>query len=875
MPQKCQTILLGIGDTGQRVVRQYLAEYGDTIQLKRDTGGKVVVLSHGKPLERHVADDGAFGHSSSEQGLLDQIAAAFETLLGDRPVRDFGQTYYLDVFVCGAWRDEEFRNNLPLVLPFIERLAHERYASIFNPGEDLRNARLLVHPLALSVNMPRETSRQRICRLLVNIDRWHQDLADVGRAVIPRFFLYDGFTNNIQLNEAEVVGITAHFVGLCTRGGVRADREFRQLLNFSTYTEDFFCVLNLATIYFAREHFRRHALRLIAAEFYGMLTEKPDLRIVPGADRQVEAGGIKQLIREDILGSRLLRHAAGSDHYRSLILDKMLAYDQKIDPRTPALEEHLARIFSLRKTFPADPPNYPPETLERFFDRRWLYHLLDSCYPPPGQDVATAYETAAAELRELWNRELKRILDRLDRGLGDLLGSGEANFSLNTFSAALHRCHGDSILPARQQLTARAAKLPQRRWRFTTVRDIWARVRAQIWNFIPAHAIKYWLPFLSALSALQLLALYRFGLTFLDPNTEGAQLLQNVNRHPVLLPTLIAVSIALSLPVLGVVYLFKRRRLKRYLDTAPADTTEEYPDVVDDDAPELVGSGEFEGLLPSVGSVMARKTGVWWNKQETLGAIGLVQGVLRLIDLKVQRIRETAERVLRRIEESIAAEAGRQKPRLVSELYFSDHLLDPELADTFAGKINNSFSIKISAQNVARRLHKAGVESFLVNAADPEYVLAEAEREVPFFDDGCIFAQPVFEANLAANLRLFLAGLSDRLSHGQIFHFLASQEQDKLIEDTQILVVCPSEALGILQDIEKETQRNYKKILSCELDHIWGLRIIRDVSTQSILRYMNPDLSTQDIERLIDEWLGSLADESGEQPPWSELKVEQ
>lgn len=874
MPQKCQTILLGIGDLGQKVVRQYAAEYGCTKESEDRNRAKVIALSHGERPPPAGAACRPVLYSRTRDELLDRLAEAFASMLGDRPVRDFGHTYYLDVFVCGAWRDEEFRRLLPLVLPFVERLAHERYASVFNPGEDTRNARLLLHPVALSVNMPRESSRSQIARLLANIDQWHTGLAGIGRAVIPRFFIYDGFTNNIQLNDAEIVGITANFVGLCTRGGVRADRDFRQLLNFSSYGEDFFCVMNLATIYFPREHFQQRALDLIVGEFHALLTAKPDLRVSVGADLQEGPTGLDPLVRDDILGSPLLRHGVGADDYRKSILERMLRYRQTIDANSPALEDGLTRIFAQGDTFPADPQAYPPETLERFFDRRWLHHLLDSCYPPPGRDVAAAYTERATRLRRLWNRDLKRIMDRLEHELGDLLGAGQCNFSLNSFSAALHRAHDASVLPARRSLMEAAVRLPQRRWRFTATRDIWARLRSQIWNYIPLHAIKYWLPFLAALSALPLLAAFRFGLTFLDSDTEGARLLHRLDAHPFLLPALMLASLGISLPILGVVYLFKRRRLKRYLDTTPSDLPEDYAAVTDDDAPELVGRGDFDGLLPSVGSVMARKTGMWWYKQEALGALGLVQGMLRLVSLRVTRLRETAETVLRLVDEQKAAAARMETARLTHNLYFSDYLLNPDLADAFGNQVNNSLSCRISAQNIAQRLHRDGLDAFLLRVADAERVRAEAAMEVPFFEHGNIFALPDFERHVAVSLRIFLCGLADRLSHGQIFHFLASQEQDKLIEDTQILLVCPAEALGLLQHLERENRFGYKTILSRDRDHIWGLRIIRDVSIQSVLRYMHPELSAAEIERNLAAWLGVQAEATLPPRPWSELQVD-
>jgi hypothetical protein len=476
-------------------------------------------------------------------------------------------------------------------------------------------------------------------------------------------------------------------------------------------------------------------------------------------------------------------------------------------------------------------------------------------------------------MRRAWYDELEKICKLVDENLRGLLGPGQANYSLNTFCAALQLCGSEIVEPARAELLDQADELPARRWRFSAVRDIWARMRGQIWNFIPFYAIKYWVPLLAVLSSVQLLAVYRFALTRLDPDTEGARLLQQVNQHPMFLPALMVISLVVSLPVLLVVYLLKHRRLKRYLNTEAVSGVPKMVPELGEDGPELVESGDFQGVMPSAGGLMARKAGTWWNKHENLGAIGLVQGMLKVVEMRVDALKKKAELVLVRLNELRNRGMNTTSGPSRGGLYFNDDLLDPEEVAEFTRQVNKNFSIKISAQNIAGRLHDRGVGEFLDCVVDEEVVLEEILREIPFFANGSVFLVPGFEPEVAKRLKSFVRVLPDRLSHGQIFHFLASEEQDKLIENTEILLVAPQEAQGALDRIGPEVAVEARRVISRDPDHVWGLRLIRDINTESMIRYMRPDLDTGRVRALIAEWVGIEPRRPDENQPWIELRA--
>lgn len=875
MSQKCQAIVIGIGPIGEQVVDQFLADYGKYrgMGLENTVPEQIAIISHREGGRVHDPIDGCRFFSHDEQSLLENIARAFDYLLGDRPVSAFGFSYYLDVYLCGAWMDGDFRFHLPLVLTFLERLGHERYGSIFNSREDRRNARLLVHPLALSINMPREPSRDEISPLLARIAHWHDELTAEGREIVPRFFVYDGFTNNIQLNHREIVDITANFVGMCTRSGVRADADFRGMLNFAPYAEDFFSVLSLATIQFARNKFRKIAVDMILDKLFEILLEKPELKGDDPNTNPLLASKIAYMVNSEIMGSALLPRKPAKDHYRKLILNQMFEFEGKPDTNRPLVERGIVELYQNRVTFPTDCYRYPPEALERFFDRNWLDHLFECCYPEKGRGVAIGLSETALGVRRAWYDELEKICKLVDDNLRGLLGPGQANYSLNTFCAALQLCRSEIVEPARAELLVKADELPAPRWRFSAVRDIWARMRGQIWNFIPIYAIKFWLPLLAVLSSVQLLAIYRFALTRLDPDTEGARLLALVNQHPMFLPALIVVSLIVSLPAMLVVYLLRRHRLKRYLNTDAVSGVPEMVPELGEDGPELVESGDFHGVMPSAGGLMARKAGTWWNKHENLGAIGLVQGMLKVVEMRVDALNKKAELVLVRLNEIRDRRMDSTLALSQGGLYFNDDLLVPEVVGDFARHVNKNFSIKISAQNIAGRLHDRGVGEFLDCVVDEEVVLEEILQEIPFFANGSVFLVPGFESEVVKRLKSFVRVLPDRLSHGQIFHFLASEEEDKLIENTEILLVAPQEAQGALDRIGPEAAVVARRVISRDPDHVWGLRLIRDINIESMIRYMRSDLDKDGVRALIAVWVGIEPSSPEEKQPWTELRA--
>lgn len=863
-PDKCQAVIIGIGATGGEVVRQYLREYGvgEGSSEQPAAPRNVSVLMHVDGPEGPSSDpaNGIF-RSHDEHELLRETHHAIARLLGDRPIEYFGHTYYLDVFVCGAWKDEDFRYHLPLILPFLERTAHDRYSSIFTGWDDIRNSRFLVHPLGLSCNMPREDERDEIARLLGRIEAWHRRLQEEALAVIPRLFLYDGFTSSIQLDQEEIVDITANLMGLCTSAGVRTNSEIRRMLNFNAYSEDFFSVLNLATIHFPRKHFRDQISRAIARSFYELLlSERHQPEDLPAmVDFEDPRAPIHPTDRT----------ASG---YIERIHEDMHAYAGSIDPDSPPLEPGIRTIHAAAETFPAVPQAYAPETLERFFDRSWLLHLIGSCYPRPGSGVAGIFQEDVEQMRERWIERLTAVDRQVDEKLGTILGSGSgANFSLRGFCAALNQCDWEAV-PAGQE-GERA--LPGRRWRFSALRDVWVRMRRELWNFVPGYALTTWIPAFAVFLAIPLLAVFRYGRSLVDPSTVGARMLADLDASPFLLPVLMALGALLVLPVWTLRYFVKRTRLKRFLNpgltgAAAERLSVESEDVIQDETPALLDTDPSTGIVPAAGTLMAFKTGLWWHGHGVLGARGLVRGLVRVVGIKVRAVREDAERVLDRVEQIAGTPSLFETPRPRQSLYFHDYLLNPEHATRFGEKISRNLSIKLSARSVATRLRDEGIDVFLQAAADPREIFRIAETEVPFFESGSVFRVPAFEDAVRTSLGRFLRVLPDRLSHGQIFHFLAAEEEDRLIENTSIVLIHPEEALAEIQLLLRDGD-GVKTIQSKAKDHIWALRMVRDVSVRSVMRYLHFDKDEQEIERMLQDWKGDEAG-SAEPRPWDELR---
>ena len=144
---KRQSIIIGLGDNGREVVEQFQEQFDQPDfsaghEKKTDPDDLAIVLFGGQKSHQELAgtDSGAhiFAANDSIQ-LLQAIENAFSYLLKQSPVRDFSFTFYLDVFVAGAWRDAEFRSLLHYCLICIERIVRLRYGSVFSHIEERKN----------------------------------------------------------------------------------------------------------------------------------------------------------------------------------------------------------------------------------------------------------------------------------------------------------------------------------------------------------------------------------------------------------------------------------------------------------------------------------------------------------------------------------------------------------------------------------------------------------------------------------------------------------------------------------------------------------------------------------------------------------------
>lgn len=878
MAQKHQAIIVGIGATGAAVADRFVSDYGDACGATRRARvpEHVAIVSHNEgdlavAAVGCAADDDRWFATHDEPGLLGCVARAFERVLSERPDSDYSIAYQLDVFVVGAWADADFGHHLPLVLSFIEQLGHKHYGTMFTTRDDRQNARLLVHPLAISGNLPREAAREDIAELLARLSRWHQMIASEGRAFIPRFFIYDGFTNNLQMTREEMVGITANFLGLCIESGLRGSAELRRLLNFAVHGGDMFAVLNIGTIRFDRHRFREAAVDSVVGHVECMLLAKPDRSAELSVDR------LKAYIDGDIVGAKHLVDDQPASEYRDLILEVAeKCGKRKAADLTTMDQSGIRTLIFEQKTFPRNPEASSPETLELFFDRNWLNHLLHSGQPVAAEGVAKGFAENTRNGRDRWYAELGRIRDRLDEGLKELLGPHRANYSLAAFCAALYRIRHETIAEGFRDLEARSRDLPGERWRFTHLQHLWARLRSQIWNTVPAHAMRYWMPVFAVLATVQAIALFRYAISRLDPNTDGAKMLTRFDGGVLELPVMILLAVLVTAVPLLVFYFFKRRHLQPFLRCDGLVDTKGAVQVDEVDMPESLDGDDDTGALPGATIIMARKMGVWWFRHGRLGSLGMAGALLKVAETRLEDVRERAQQVLARVEERHRTRSPQElAPK--STTYFDADILAPITPDAFADIVTGGHAAHAAAITVAQDLIEGKIDDFLATVVDEARLRAAIRGHMSFFSHGDVFALNECAADVARNLRRFVDVVDDRLSHGQIFHYLASEEEDKLIDDSQILLVAPDSAHNALEAAIQSVGVGYVRLYgSNDKDHIWGLRIIQDISTRSVARYMLADHDIQELDRKLCAW--STACEAGHDDaatnvePWSELR---
>lgn len=839
MSQKCQSICIGLGPTGCRIAQQFLDDYGH-----RDVPGTRIpfgmeIIWHDPAGVVDVPHDVGLLCSHSEESLIHQVRHAMEHLLSRRPVTDFGFSYTLDVFVCGAWADEDFRRDLPMVLCLLERLGHDLYRSIFCPWDDLRNARLLVHPFAVSVNMPHEACRDEVLALLARLQTWHEEMLAQGRAVVPGFFICDGFTHNIQLQHDEVVDITANFIGLCVTGDVRWEPAFRHLLSFANRPgRDFFNVLSLATLFFPRERLRRATERVILRKVHASLAARP-------------AEGRGEELAKDL--EPLFSAAGAADIMQSRVGAALHPPQQ--DLFSQAIHLHMKKLPNGKTTFPEYPESEEPENLERHFDGSWVRHLVTSCRPRGVKGVARTFAEHGDYLRELGVQARRKLRDELSEILNHMAGPNRAFFSLHALAAAVDHARRHQIPGFKSKIRDRMDLLPDTQWHFEGLHDMWARLRSVLWEHVPAHAVLLWAPVFASALGMTLLALWHqhvAGMTSEGVNEPALQAVDTWPFLPELCMLLCAVGGMLSL---GLFSWWKSRRLVRFLSTAEIRDKGQHVLLATEHREIEVPADSRVGVLPSAASRMANLGGAWWGSHEELGRLAQMISLVRQLDRQLEQRQMQLDWVLRCLElreQELQREEMQDDSVGGRHFYFHDNLLYQHELNGLAEQLNRHYSTTLAARTVLERLHGQGLDGLLTGVADLPLLRREMDQEIPFFREGGPFAENVLHQRLAERAKVFLHYLPDRLAHGQIFHFLASEEEDKHIETTAILLFAPQEARDLFQELGENSGLRLELVTTRNRDNVWALQMIRDLSLHSIYRYMKPALSHRELEALMD-----------------------
>jgi len=838
MSQKCQSIYIGLGPTGCRVARQFLEDYGVANQPDTRIPFGMEIIWYDPAGGEDVPHDAGLLTSRSEESLIHQVRHAMEHLLGHRPVTDFGFSYTLDVFVCGAWADEDFRRELPMVLCLLERLGHDLYRSIFCPWDDLCNARLLVHPFSVSVNMPHEACRDEVLALLARLQTWHEEMLAQGRAVVPGFFICDGFTHNIQLQHDEVVDITANFIGLCVTGQVRWDPAFRHLMSFASRPgSDIFNVLSLATLFFPRQRLRRAAERAILRKMHQALTARP-------------AKGRSAELAKDL--EPLFSAAGTADIKQSLVGWVLLPPQETLFSH--AIKRHMDTLPNGKPTFPEHPESQDPEVLERHFDAAWVRHLVESCQPRGSKGVARTFAEHSDGLRECGVKAQGLLFDELGSILLRMAGPTRAYFSLHALGAAIDHSRTHQIPGFHRKIRDRVDRLPDTQWHFEGLRDIWARMRAVLWEHVPAHAVFLWAPLFASALGMTLLALWHQHVATLTGEGVNEPALQAVDTWPFLPELCMLLCAAGGMAGLGVVAWWKSRRLKRFLSTEKHGRKTEVLVLATEHGEVAVPADQYAGVLPSAASRMADLGGAWWSSHEELGRLAQMESLSRQLDRHLELKKEQVNLVLRCLD-------LREKEMLVEEehdeavggrhYYFHDDLLYQRELNGLTEMLNRHYSTTLAARTVLERLHAQGLAALLEGVADLPLLRREMAQELPFFAEGGPFAETVLHERLAERVQIFLKHLPDRLAHGQIFHFLASEEEDKHIETTAILLFAPQEARDLFQQLGEASGLRLELVTTSNRDNVWALQMIRDLSLHSVFRYMKPGLNQEELEELM------------------------
>jgi hypothetical protein len=855
MQFKCQTIVIGLGQDGREVIRQFRTQFdpsGPAVEFsaRPDRSDLALISFADDPSEMTATIKDSEEHqffATDKTQLLSSIDSAFEYLLKQRPVRDFSFTYYLDVFIVGSWRDAEYLRLLHYALICIERTVRIRYGSIFSQIEERINSRIHVHPFAMSNNLPCEDAREEIALVLAKVNMWNKLLRSEKRDVVPRFFLFDGFTNNIQLAREELTAITSNFIGMCIRSGLRAQTEFRRLLNFSDYGEDFFAIFSLATLYFPRLFLTKHAIDYTVQKFYQMLHtahgEPGKLAQQQTIESRFDIDRIEQIaLPVWNLNGKL---------FWETVMSEMQEYNFIPDPEQPPILDRIDDLIKAGVTFPENARSIPSETLDSFLDERWLEHLAIACFPESDRGVHRLFLGNVDSDTDARVEKVQEMLQTLDAELRSVLGLGGANFSLDTFCASLRQVDWAKIQGTRNRLIEKQDKLDLRRWSFGSITPIWARMRAELWRRIPRHIHFTWIPTISIVLGLLGSFSLRAFLSGIEKDAPIHDVVAPVLDSWYFLPGVMLLCSAVMSIFWAVVSRYRNACFEQFMANEETDDSEQSA-FGKYEASRRFGILDFPagtGIIKSIGLQMANRATDWWEGQLELARLSLCNTLVYVASRELRKLRIYAEKVLEYIEARSYSTNDQEEIELPHSHYFSDMLRPGRNLEDFFEHTNRHSSLRLTLQSMANRLSSNGIREFLDSALNEEDIKKAAAAEYPFFHDGDIFASPQFAEDVSHSFKRFMLGLPDRLSHGQIFHYFSSKEDDKLIEQTDIIVVLPAAAQHHIKTLEGWQYEDLNVMTSEDPDHCWGLRTIRDISLRSVLKYM----SREEDEEVMDE----------------------
>lgn len=805
-------------------------------------------------------------------------------------------SFNMDIVVAGGLSDSFFLQNFLKVTVTIGDLVHGHYDALTRVKGNPQNASVVLTPIAVSENLRCEERKTDILSMLVSTKRWHQAL-DLSQKLIPRFYIFDGFGRNAKIDPDDQIRMVADLIALLTDPQIKHTPEMRRLIGFSSYPEDFVSIISIATISFPLRRIAHYCCSHTLLTLFDTLLENP--KQTDQAELQKIFALIKTTLGPSALEDKFADAGAGFN--LSEMIARAIPTLHDYDPDTevvgnacrhssPTQEDRANgaeatpadRLRSQKTFFPLIHRKDSPEVLARFFNAHWERYPARKLAPADHSTVTEqfsayhqAIDSCGIDLQETIEKIIREGVDRSltlhagRRRIAVTLDYLKNNLLMDVKRTLRNWEHNPSFMDLPDPPDMGVFRKHAQRFRKTMLSKPQFQV---LLTWLPAYFILYTF-------ALYPLLPIAAGMLGVVPDGQG--ILSTLFTYPTKILTAMGLSVLLvQAPILfKAIALLQRLRLTIKSDfpyiaqfeacrqkLGPGDLiTNRYQKrlsrQIDKLEKKIAKTARKRGLLPRcIEEAQVATRRYWqarlklskymWIRYLLLKAKDIIEDEIEKLNTLRSGISDRRAAILDGLRRSGDAPASPQQCTVIpNSTPFHRYFFHNDILPAFArsqravqedGLISTYFIERYGLLKSWRHNPLTERDDILFGMAQSLY---------PVFERG-LFTIPQYEALVQDQMDAFMKTLEERLSAGDQFRFFASLEENAIVCDSGIFIFCHRSATHLVKAAIERASLDGARLLaaSSNPNQVTTLRILKDVSVASLMRYFERQISDPEIQ---------------------------